>query len=263
MRSDPNKIALTEEGRERAQQHIPGWDDLTEERRDELALQWLRTQARPSHGRMGIELEDGKVTVGTPSDKDKASYAITLYDTFATKSGEFLEARILEIVNFLSAHKLASDTHVNGLVAFVGGCDAENEMQAAFATQMAMTQFAANAALARAGGATTLETFNGYTNAATKLSRTFVAQVEAYNKLQRGGVQTVKHVNVYEGGQAVVADHVHHTGGSNGKGADQAHATGNLGGSAPLLGHDAQGNGVPIPRSQRQKTMQDARRGEG
>lgn len=263
MRRDPNKIALTPEGRERAQSHIPGWDDLTDDRRDELALQWLRTQARPSHGRMGVEVEGSKVTVGTPTDKDKASYAITLYDTFATKSGEFLECRILEIVNFLSGHKSASDSHVNGLVAFIGGCQAENEMQAAFATQMAMTQFAANVAMAKAGSATTLETFNAYTNAATKLSRTFVAQAEAYNKLQRGGVQTVKHVNVYEGGQAVVADHVHHTGGSNGRSPEQAHATGNLGGSAPVLGHDPQGNGVPVPSGQREEAMPNAWRGEG
>lgn len=263
MKPDPNKIALTLEGRERAQPHIPGWDDLTDDRRDDLALQWLRTQARPSHGRMGIKLEGEKVTVDTPADKDKASYAITLYDTFATKSGEFLESRILEIVNFLSGHKSASESHVNGLVAFIGGCQAENEMQAAFATQMAMTQFAANSAMAKAASATTVETFNAYTNAATKLSRTFVAQVEAYNKLQRGGVQTVKHVNVYEGGQAVVAEHLHHTGGSNGRSAEQAHAAEYIGGGPAMLGHDAQGYGVPVPGSQRQEAMQDARRGEG
>lgn len=262
MRIDPNKIALTAEGRERAQPHIPGWDDLTDDRRDELALQWLRTQARPSHGRMGIEVEEGKVVVGTPTDKDKASYAITLYDTFATKSGEFLESRILEIVNFLSGHKAATNSHVNGLLAFIGGCQAENEMQAAFATQMAMTQFAANAAMAKAGAAQSVETFNAYTNAATKLSRTFVAQVEAYNKLQRGGVQTVKHVNVYEGGQAVVADHVH-TGGANGKGTEQAYAAGNIGGSAAMLGHDPQGYGVPIPGGERQEAVPDARRRQG
>lgn len=263
MTSKKPEIALTEEGRERAKPNIPGWGDLDESRRDELALQWLRKEARPSHGRMGLKLEGDKVTVDVPADKDKASYAITLYDTFATKSGEFLEARILEIVNVLNGYKATNESQVNGLLAFVGGCAPENEQQAGMATQMALTQFSANQALQRAGQVDTLEKYIAYTNAATKLARTFVAQTEAYSKLQRGGIQTVKHVNVYDGGQAVVADTFHHTGGSNAKSAEQAHATGETGGGASLLGYDPEGLGVPVPGSERQEEMQNARRGKG
>lgn len=254
------ECALSDEDRDRAKPHISGWDDMAEARRDELTRQWLRKDRRPSHGRIGMNLTDGVAQIGTPSDGDKASYAITLYDTFATKSDEFLEARLLEMTNLLVAHKLATESGMNGLLAFVGGCSPENEQQSAMATQMAMTQLAANRALSLAGSSDTLEKFNAYTNAATKLARTFVAQTEAYSKLQRGGVQVVKHVNVYEGGQAVVADTVN-TGGMNGKFAEQAQATGDFGTGAALLGHDPQGHGVPIPGGAGQEAVPDARRG--
>jgi len=57
-------------------------------------------------------------------------------------------------------------------------------------------------------------------NRATKLQRTFLAQVEAWNKLRgKSGLQkvTVEHVHVHEGGQAVVGN----VEGGRGKNAEQ------------------------------------------
>lgn len=211
MNDDNKALALTDDKRDLARPHIPGWDDLTDERRDELAAQWLRKEARPSRAKVSITLgDDGVATVDAPVDADKASYSVTIFEAFATKSGDFLESRLLEMTKLLAAHGSADSSHINGMLAFVGGCNPENEQQAGLATQMALTQFAANRALARAGSADDLEKFNAFVNAATKLSRTFVMQTEALSKLQRGGVQTVKHITVNEGGQAVVADTFHH-----------------------------------------------------
>lgn len=58
-------------------------------------------------------------------------------------------------------------------------------------------------------------------NLATKLQRTFVAQIEALQKLRGKGGQkvTVEHVHVYEGGQAIVGN-VNHAPGGRGKGGN-------------------------------------------
>lgn len=88
------------------------------------------------------------------------------------------------------------------------------------------------------------------------------ATMEAFARLHQPREQTVRHVNVGEGGQAVVADHIHHHAGGqeNGKTDKQSHATGAAGDSTAMLGHDPQGNGVPIPGGKREAAMQDARR---
>lgn len=86
--------------------------------------------------------------------------------------------------------------------------------------------------------------------------------LEALAKLHQPREQTVRHVHVNEGGQAVVADQFHnHFGGrKNAKSNEQSHATGKSSESAPMLGHDAQGGGVPISSGEGQTAMQDARR---
>ncbi|WP_417592071.1 hypothetical protein [Parasphingorhabdus sp.] len=82
--------------------------------------------------------------------------------------------------------------------------------------------------------------------------------IETLDKMVRDGTQTVKHVHVdNRGGQAVIADTVQ-TGGHNEKTDKQSHAKCDEG--SPMLGHDPQGNGVPIASSKGQEAVQDARR---
>lgn len=103
-----------------------------------------------------------------------------------------------------------------------------------------------------------------YGRLALKAQSNCRATLEALAKLHQPREQTVRHVHVNEGGQAVVADHFHnHAGGHrNAETAKQPHATGTgTAGSGPaMLGHDAQGNGVPIPGGKGEAAMQDARR---
>ena len=110
-----------------------------------------------------------------------------------------------------------------------------------------------------------------YVNAAERYGRLALkaqsncrATLETLAKLHQPREQTVRHVHVNEGGQAVVADHFHnHAGGSeNAKSSNQCHATGTAGPSAALPCPDAHGNGVPIPGSEGEAAMQDARRDE-
>jgi len=88
--------------------------------------------------------------------------------------------------------------------------------------------------------------------------------LEALSKLHQPREQTVRHVHVNEGGQAVVADHFHnHAGGAaNVETNKQSLATGAAGSGPPMLGKDAQGNGVPIPFGEGTEAVPDARRDE-
>lgn len=110
-----------------------------------------------------------------------------------------------------------------------------------------------------------------YINAAERYGRLALkaqsncrATLEALAKLHQPREQTVRHVHVNEGGQAVIADQFHHHAGGhqNAESAEQPHAagTGAAGSGPAMLGHDAQGNGLPIPGDQRREALPDARR---
>lgn len=103
-----------------------------------------------------------------------------------------------------------------------------------------------------------------YARIAMKAQSQSRATLEALTKLHQPREQTVRHVHVNEGGQAVIADQFHHHAGGqeNAESGEQPHATGtSAAGSGPaMLGHDAQGNGLPIPCDQGGEAMPDARR---
>lgn len=110
-----------------------------------------------------------------------------------------------------------------------------------------------------------------YVNAAERYGRLALkaqsncrATLETLAKLHQPREQTVRHVHVNEGGQAVIADQFHnHTGGQeNAETDNQPHATGPgaVGSGPAMLGHDAQGNGLPIPSGQEREAMPHAQR---
>ena len=110
-----------------------------------------------------------------------------------------------------------------------------------------------------------------YINAAERYGRLALkaqsncrATLEALAKMHQPREQTVRHVHVNQGGQAVIADqfHHHHAGGhQNAESTEQPYATGTVaaGSGSAMLGHDPQGNGLPIPGDQGREAMPDAR----
>jgi len=240
---------------------VPEWEELKQVQRDELVRHSITSRGRPTRAKVATVFS-GDTTHISPPAKHQASHAIRIYETFATSSEDIVFARLTELQSHFSKAGADTGARMSAALAFIGGCNPENEHQSAMATQMAMIHDSAMIALGAAKRAEWMDSYEKYSNQANKLLRTFAMLTDSYAKLQRGGVQTVKHVNVYEGGQAVVADHVH-TGGANDKINGQAYATGNTGARAAMLGQDPQGNGVPIPGSQREEALSDARRGEG
>ena len=103
-----------------------------------------------------------------------------------------------------------------------------------------------------------------YARIALKAQAQSRATLEALAKLHQPREQTVRHVHVNEGGQAVIANQFHHHEGGqrNAETVEQPHATGpgTAGTSTEMLGHDAQRNGVPIPSSEGEPSLQNARR---
>ncbi|MBA4767512.1 MAG: hypothetical protein H2049_07735 [Porphyrobacter sp.] len=101
-----------------------------------------------------------------------------------------------------------------------------------------------------------------YARLAFKAQANSRAALEALAKLHQPREQVVRHVHVNEGGQAVIADSIHHHGGGkeNAEFDGQPHATGTAGGSPPLLGHNAEANGLPVASGEGQRAMPNARR---
>ena len=96
---------------------------------------------------------------------------------------------------------------VNCAMAILDGIQPQDELEAMLAVQMIGVHNMAMDTLARA--ILKHQTFEGKqtnVNQATKMVRTFMAQMEALKKYRTGGQQkmTVEHVHVNEGGQAIV-----------------------------------------------------------
>src|SRR4051794_15691252 len=136
------------------------------------------------------------------------------------------------------------------MVAMVAGTNPANELEATLAVQIALTADAAALMLEKTRPSQSIEAFNAYLNATTKLQRTMVAQIEALAKLQRGGAQSVRveHVHVHQGGQAIVGAVTTGRRGSH-ESSRQAHASALQ--DAEMWGEDTIGSTVPVPGSER------------
>jgi hypothetical protein len=95
---------------------------------------------------------------------------------------------------------------VNAALAAMHGIAPKDEVEAMLAAQMIATHTAAMTVLRRLKAAENIPQQDSNGNLATKLLRTFAAQVEALNRYRGKGQQKVivEHVHVHPGGQAIV-----------------------------------------------------------
>ena len=207
---------------------------------------------------------------------DRAGMVLQMLDAFGTASPEFAQHSVGRVAAVMRnrGQKLPDNTALNAGLAAISGIAPENEIEAMLAVQMAGTHEVAMEMLTRAKLADTTDQLERYGSLATKLLRTYTAQIESLAKLRRGGSQkvTVEHVHVYEGGQAIV-------GNVNGKdakalpGGGDEHQNGHrphaLTGSAALafqadpamLRSDTGRDTLPVASREREDAMPDARRG--
>lgn len=204
-----------------------------------------------------------------PRNLDSAGHLLRELDVFGTSSADFSRHSVGRVAAVMRGRgqDLPSETDLNAGIAAVAGIAPQNETEAMLATQMVGTHEVAMEMLTRAKMATDPGQMERYGTLATKLLRTYTAQIEALAKIRRGGEQnvTVKHVHVYEGGQAIVGNVTTGKGGGHLENGNQPHAlTGAAalalsdGGSVlcPDQGRDA----VPVAGGEWESPVPNARR---
>jgi hypothetical protein len=142
--------------------------------------------------------------------KDKASFLRYLQaraqatgtkdDTLST---HFIMKAIYGCGLMEDAQSIRSINAIMANMAEMGPLDASEGM---LITQMIAVYNQVMKCMEYAAKAQTMEITEKYINMATKLQRTFTAQMEALNRHRRKGAQkvVVQHVNVNDGGQAIV-----------------------------------------------------------
>ena len=162
---------------------------------------------------------------------------------------------------------------MNAGVAAVAAIEPQDEVEAMLAIQMFGTHSLAADMLVKAKQARTTDEVERYGTLATKMLRTYTAQIEALSRLRRGGEQkvTVEHVHVYDGGQAIVGNvnspdaQPQLRGGGRLENGNQPHAPIEPRALAVALGQevlrsDAGRNRVPVASGGRESAVPDARR---
>lgn len=178
----------------RQQQAIAQATDLIRKRRDRVSVKVERTA-------------DNVMRISCPhSDVD--GQTIQLLAALGTSSLDFLNASIARIGAIVRQRgaELPTLTEFNAALGAIDGLQPGDEIEAMLAMQMIATHDVAMNLLTRAKQAEFLPQMQECGSLATKLLRTFTAQVEALARMRRGGEQRVivQHVNVSDGGQAIV-----------------------------------------------------------
>ena len=242
--------------------NAPTWANAGERERAAIVNAENRLLARSERVRVEVE----KTPTGFRTVAAKGGVAqtlpIQLADAVGTTSQSFSDSMLGNLATFISScnNREINSTELNAALAVLDGMKPENEVEAMLLAQMWATNESAMRALGMIGKSDWIDNTAMFGNLATKLLRTYVAQVEALAKLRRKGEQTVKVVHVYPGGQAVVADTFNSGGGITNEKGEQSDGPDVPAAFGPaMLGHDPQGLGVPIPSRERQAPLQDAR----
>lgn len=202
--------------------------------------------------------EGGAYAIG-PKHVDEKGHTYALVGSFATTSESFTTAGLLGLANISVVNGKVDTDSVNAKLALLGAIDPQNELEAALALQMVATHDLSMDLLRRTKTANTRDAMLDFGNLATKLSRTFTAQLKALADHRRGGEQVVRHIHVYQGGQAVVAETVNVGDLGNEKLGHHSHALG-----PALLGENPQGYALPVASYPGPEAVPDAQwAGEG
>lgn len=266
-RSKSNRIEIVvpqsgtaEEAKETLAEGIPGWDELTKEQQTELAEIAVAQSKMPTPVKVTLTRKpEGGMSIGIAGNCE-ALGLLKLQKAFAAVSMDPVNARANELLKYLGSVGADNSNRYNAALSFIESMEPQNQAEALLLVQMYVTHDAAIRALSMMGTAEWVPQIQTFGNLATKLLRTSQGQMETLARLRRGGEQVVKHIHVdNRGGQAVIAENVNQ-GGGKAKNEDQSDGAGNSGSGPALLGHDAQGNGVPIPSRERAEAVPHARR---
>ena len=186
--------------------------EYTDEEKARIANCHKQSERRPVKIKVAkSDSGEPQVTLEEPNDP---LYKVKMLEALGTPDID-LQNRLLDQVvhtfdGAVSRDGFDNDAVVlacNNTLSILGGIQPQDEIEGMLAVQMIGVHNLAMESLKRAmlGG----QSFEGKQvniNQATKMLRTFTAQMEALKKYRTGGQQkmTVEHVHVNEGGQAIV-----------------------------------------------------------
>jgi hypothetical protein len=152
--------------------------------------------------------EDNQLEVSHP---DPQVGKILLARGLGTSRGVFADGLLSQLAIASMHNGKISEQVFNYLIAFVVSMKPRDEMEAALATEMAITHHLTTAMGRRLAQAEMLLQQDSAERAFNKLARTFATQIETLRRYRTGGEQNivVKHVTVNSGGQAIVGSVTH------------------------------------------------------
>ena len=210
---------------------ISEFDKLANEAKEQLIEKMrAKTLSRYAAPIMKYEKEaDGRMVLEADT-KDKGFAEAALLDTFGTASISLRYYFMREVLGAVCSRDETGkyeELAINAVIAGMHGINPNDEIEGMLASQMVATHFAALRLMKKMNNSETITQQDSYGNLATKLMRTYTAQIEALHRYRGKGQQkvTVEHVHVHSGGQAIVGNITHPQGGGvNNKNEEQPHA---------------------------------------
>jgi hypothetical protein len=198
--------------------------EYTDEEKARFAKHKERKKRKPVKFKT-VESDSGNPTIEL-QDPDDLLGAVKMSEAFGTADTDLMSHLLDQIIQTFrgtvsadGADNDAATAAANKAMGILSGIQPRDELEGMLAAQMIGVHNMAmrTMGLAMLGG----QTFEGKksnVNYATKMLRTFMAQMEALKKYRTGGQQKmiVEHVHVNEGGQAIVGT-VNQGGGENEK----------------------------------------------
>jgi hypothetical protein len=157
-----------------------------------------------------IGIEGGQLSIHGAKEHQAA-----LDEVLGSTSKDYVAYAMIQVVGLLRTKSNEDLTMpVNAALAFIQSIEPRNAMEGALAAQMFATHHLSMEVMRRAAHAERLPQYEAHGNLATKLHRTFLAQLDGLGRHRRGGKQIVEHVTVAAGGQAVIAGTLNTGGGA-------------------------------------------------
>jgi len=160
--------------------------------------------------RVRLKRINGNCSKPYPPDGLAKEWWGRLQKALGTSSSHFVNASLLQLQNAArTPYAGISETSVNAALAMIEAAAPKDEIEGAFAIQMACTHSAAMVVLSSlgAGGGSERRT-PALASAAARLLKAYAMQVEVLRRLRHGVGQYVRveHVHVSDGGQAVIGN---------------------------------------------------------
>lgn len=151
-----------------------------------------------------IDQDDGTLQVGLSSDDE-------LKELYGVKTRAAGKGLLLSAMNSLGKK---GEPYRDMMAAMAAEMEPRDAVEAMLISQVVATNTALSVTSQRMMDSDTLQRFEAYERAATRLSRTYLAQMDALKKYRAKAQQTVRveRVTVEDGGQAIVGQ-VQHGGG--------------------------------------------------